>query len=311
MAVGFIQKVRKKMNKKIVRIIGWGLLSCGIFAGMLYTEKNSLTSCNTALAILIAYTVEFFVIALIDLTDNSVWKEQLRLYMRKQLIKKDTPIRISFAYLFRIKIDGKYLLVSNGRGTEKYQPVGGAYKTTDKEKIFLKENYYLSEDDKIPMDVSSKNDYRMFVPASKLKDFVRRFDKTIDRELVNNLKREFREELIDTGILDFQNISYRYCGRHITTVEFSRHFQCYELLLADIVELIPTIEQEEKLRELTLADSKEYYFATKDEIEHCGIVEGTNMLKETIGDHSTKILEENEQYLKKIKRDKGIYNIKL
>lgn len=83
MAVGFIQKVRKKMNKKIVRIISWGLLSCGIFAGMLYTEKNSLTSCNTALAIVIAYTVEFFVIALIDLTDNSVWKEQLRLYMRK------------------------------------------------------------------------------------------------------------------------------------------------------------------------------------------------------------------------------------
>lgn len=299
------------MSKKYSRAVFWGIMTCIVFAGILYTEKNDISAWNTLLGIIIAYTVQWCVTACIDCADNSTWKEQLRIYMRKQIIKGDDPIRISFAYLFRIKVDGKYLLVINGRGTGKYQPVGGAYKTSDKEKNYLKNNFYLSEDNKIPVDTCSKNDYRMFVPASRLRAFVRRFDKTLDRELVKNLKREFREELVATGILDFRKIRYRYCGRHLTSIEFSRHFQCYELLLADIVELLPTSEQEKKLRELLNANSEGYYFATKDEIEHCGIVEGTDNLKENIADHSFKILEETEQYLKKIRKYKGNYKVEL
>lgn len=299
------------MSKKCIRVAFWGVVTCVVFGGILYAEKNNISVLNTLLGILIAYTVQFCVTAIVDCTDNSTWKEQLRMFMRKQIIKKDDPIRISFAYLFRIKVDGKYLLVRNGRGTGKYQPVGGAYKTKNKEKNYLKDNFYLAEDNKIPVDAASKNDYRMFVPASKLKSFVRRFDKTIDRELVKSLEREFREELIATGILDFEKIRYRYCGRHFTSIEFSRHFRCYELLLADIVELLPTSEQEDKLRELIKSDSNEYYFATKEEIEHCGIVEGTDNLKEVIADHAFKILEETEQYLKKIRRDKGIYKVNI
>ena len=306
-----IQEVRRKMSKKCFRVLLWGTVTCVVFGGILYTEKNNISAWNTLLGIVIAYTVQWCVTAIIDCVDNSTWKEQLRMYMRKQIIKKDDPIRISFAYLFRIKVDGKYLLVPNGRGTGKYQPVGGAYKTTNVEKNYLKNSFYLTEDNKIPVDVSSKNDYRMFIPAGKLKAFVRRFDKTKNRELVKNLKREFKEELIVTEILDFRKIQYRYCGRHLTNIEFSRHFRCYELLLADIVELLPTPEQENKLRTLINADNDKYYFATKDEIEHCGIVEGTNKLKEVIADHSFKILEETEQYLKRTRRDKGIYKVDL
>lgn len=311
MVVECIWEVIRKMRKKCIRVIFWGVVTCVAFYGILYTEKNNISAWNTLLGIIIAYTAQWCVTAFIDCTDNSTWNEQLRMYMRKQIIKKDDPIRISFAYLFRIKVDGRYLLVPNGRGTGKYQPVGGAYKTTNKEKNHLKNNFYLSEDNKIPVDVSSKNDYRMFVPASKLKAFLRRFDKTIDRELVKNLKREFREELITTGILDFRKIRYRYCGRHLTSIEFSRHFRCYELLLADIVELLPTLEQESELRELINIGSNKYCFATKDEIEHCGIIEGTDNLKEVIADHSFKVLEETEQYLKRIRKDKGIYEVEL
>lgn len=311
MVVEYIQEVIRKMSKKCIRAVWWGVVTCVVFGGILYAEKNKISVLNTLLGIIIAYTLQFCVTAIMDCTDNSTWKEQLRVLMRKQIIKKDDPIRISFAYLFRIKVDGKYLLVINGRGTGKYQPVGGAYKTENKEKEHLKNNYYFSEDNKIPVDVASKNDYRMFVPASKLKAFMRRFDKTKDRELVKSLDREFREELVATGILDFKTIRYRYCGRHFTGIEFSRHFQCYELLLADIVELLPTAEQEVELRKLINTVSDKYCFATKEEIEHCGIVEGTDNLKEVIADHSFKILEETEQYLKKIRRDKGTYKVKI
>ena len=299
------------MSKKCCRVLAWGIATCVIFLGMLYTEEKGIPVWGTLLGIIIAYTGQRCVTALGDCKDSSAWKEQLRMYRRKQIIKKDHLIRISFAYLFRIKVDGKYLLVLSERGTGKYQPVGGVYKTTDKEKSYLKDKFHLSEDNKIQADLFSKNDYRMFVPASKLKSFVRRFNKTLDRERVKNLKREFREELVAKGILGFKQICYRYCGRHFTNIEFSRHFRCYELLLADIVELLPTLEQEDKLRALMGNDSKEYYFATKDEIEQCGIVEGTDKHKETIGDHSYKILEETEQYLKQIRRDKGTYTIDL
>ena len=77
-----------------------------------------------------------------------------------------------------------------------YKPklVGGVFHCFNASELLLglKEKFYLSEDDKIKVDASSKNDYRMFVPASKLKAFVKRFDKTVDREQVKNLKREFR-----------------------------------------------------------------------------------------------------------------------
>lgn len=43
-------------------------------------------------------------------------------------------------------------------------------------------------------------------------------------------------------------------------------FQCYELLLADIVELLPTRDQEKDLLKLRDKQSEVYYFATAEEI---------------------------------------------
>lgn len=301
-----MEKIRKKIGK-ILSGVGITLI---IFVGIIYTQKEQLSVWNTVLSIAISYAIQFSWTAFLDCTDNTVWKEQLRTYRRKNIIKKDERIRISFAYLFRIQVDGKYLLVQNGRGTGKYQPVGGAYKVKEEEKLYLKEKLYVTDDDKMPLDRSSKNDYRMFVPENNLKKFVRRFDKTLNREYITNLSREFTEELIKTRILDkdFGKVTYRYCGRHYTGIEFSRYFQCHELLLADIVEVQLTTEQEEKLRALMEKNDRRYRFAGKKEIEHCGIAEDKEKYTEDIADHTIKILGEKEQYLRRIKRDRGKYS---
>ena len=68
----------------------------------------------------------------------------------------------------------------------------------------------------------------------------------------------------------------------------------YELLLADIVELISTKEQEQELKMLMQTPSEKYRFVTADEIKRLGIDTKTGNLKESIGDHSKKILEETE-----------------
>lgn len=46
-----------------------------------------------------------------DLTDTVNWKKSQRKLERGGFIKNDTIVRISFAYVYRIKIGNKYLLV--------------------------------------------------------------------------------------------------------------------------------------------------------------------------------------------------------
>ena len=134
------------------------------------------------------------------------------------------------------------------------------------------------------MDRLSKGDYRLRLKNRYLRKFIKRFDKTKDREKISNLSREFWEELISTGILrgpEFDMLAYSECGRHFTELHFSEHFQCYELLMADM------------FRELMETRSTKYYFATSDEIISLGVKIGTEDLHETISDHTKKILVEH------------------
>lgn len=228
---------------------------------------------------------------------------------RGDFIKNDTLVRISFAYLYRIKVGNKYLLVKNERGTEKYQPVGGVYKLAGNEKIELKNRYQVKDDDKISIDESSRDDYRLRIENKYLRKFMKRFDCRANRERIDNLSREFKEELIDKNIVNWNRISYRYCGRHITELHWGEHFQCYELLLADIIELLPTPEQENDLRNLMGLPSESYRFATAEEIISLGIDTNSGDLRETIADHTTKIIQENEGKLIKNKSVGKIYRV--
>lgn len=228
---------------------------------------------------------------------------------RGDFIKNDTLVRISFAYLYRIKVGNKYLLVKNERGTEKYQPVGGVYKLAGNEKIELKNRYQVKDDDKISIDESSRDDYRLRIENRYLRNFMKRFDRRANRERIDNLSREFKEELIDKSIVNWNHISYRYCGRHITELYWGEHFQCYELLLADIIELLPTLEQENDLKNLMGQPSESYRFATAEEIISLGIDTNRGELRETIADHTAKIIQENEGKLIKNKSVGKIYRV--
>ena len=215
---------------------------------------------------------------------------------RGDTIKKETLVRVSFAYLYRIKVGSEYLLIKNARGTGKYQPVGGVYKLTGDERIELNNRYHVVDDDKVPIDESSRDDYRLQMPSRYLKKFMNRFDsKKASRERIDDVSREFKEEIGNE--LGWTGIRYRYCGRHITDLKFGDHFRCYELLLADIVELLPTETQRNDLVDIHRQALDKYRFATADEITGLGIIPGTDKMVEWIADHSAKMIQENEQYL--------------
>src|SRR5690606_19765064 len=122
------------------------------------------------------------------------------------------PIRITVAYLFRIEVNGQYLLVRNQRDIPGYQPPGGVYKYLRRENADLFDKLGLIPDSKISIDVIAENDLRLHMKTRrKLLKFIRWFNKRKWREV--DPWREFFEELIKPGILSHENfphIQYRY-----------------------------------------------------------------------------------------------------
>lgn len=194
---------------------------------------------------------------------------------------------------------------------ESISQLEGFYKLKGNEKLELKNLYYVKDDDKVSIDESSRNDYRLRIESKYLRQFVKRFDKKADRERIDNLSREFVEELIEKRIVNWNQITYRFCGRHITELRFGEHFQIYELLLADIVELLPTAEQENDLRQLMTQPSDLYLFATAKEIISLGVDTEIGELGESIGDHAKKTIQEYEDQLIKSRDFGKIYTVEL
>lgn len=295
---------------KALKSIGLAAISLVGLVVIIVFEIKEWPVGNSIAGIVLGFSLPGLYHSVQDLFDNTSWKSMQRKYERAGVIKKDTVLRISFAYLYRIKIADKYLLVKNARGTGKYQPVGGVYKLSEQEKLKIKNRYQVKDDNKVLIDESSRDDYRLRIENKYLRCFVRRFNKKADREKIDNLSREFVEELVNTGIVDWNSISYRYCGRHTTSLDYSEHFQCYELLLADVVELLPTPEQEKDLISLMSNPSDLYRFATAEEITCLGINTQNGNLVESIGDHTKKVLQETEGQLSTLSKVGQIFTVR-
>lgn len=285
---------------KVVKTIIFVLLSLLCTINIFLFEIKNWPAGSSISGIILGFAIPKLNSSIQDLFDNTTWKSSQRKLERGGLIKKDTIIRISFAYLYRIKIGNKYFLIKNGRGTGKYQPVGGVYKLKGNEKIELKNLFHVKDDNKVTIDKSSRDDYRLLMENRYLRKFVKRFNKKAEREQIDDLSREFEEELIKTGIVDWRQITYRVCGRYTTELRLGEHFQIYELLLGDVVELILTREQEEDLYKLMSHHSDKYYFATSEEIISLGVDPGNKKYIESIGDHTKQTIQETEDKLIKI-----------
>lgn len=296
------------MRKKILKsLVLFALTAVAITLIVVFEIKN-LPVGGSIGGLIAGLSIPSLGASFVDFGDNTNWKTSQRKLQRGKIINKDTVVRISFAYLFRIKVDGKYLLVKNSRGTGKFQPVGGVYKFKDEEARYLRQEFSSEDDDKIPVDESSKGDYRLQFKNQHLRKFVRRFNRTKNRENIENLSREFKEELFGVGMLkqdSFGPLTYTYCGRHMTELKYGEHFQCYELLLADVVHVELTMEQEQKFRELMGRVSEKYTFASDEEIKSLGVKVGSSDLIEKISDHTKKILIENTNELTKPWNSRG------
>ncbi|MCF2445397.1 hypothetical protein L0657_15650 [Dyadobacter sp. CY345] len=200
-------------------------------------------------------------------------------------LKPSKPVRISMAYFFRIRVNGKYLLIdSHRRPGSGYQPVGGVYKYLPNETSTLFNSLGIEDINGIPIDVDSKNDLRCIVKKRKhLPKFIRWFNSKKDRE--TDPWREFYEELVASGILPhnkFPYLQYVHCGCNYEGIKDPDFFTYDEFLYADIFELKPDgPEQLGALIALDPPQSDQIIFATHDEIQNGRTVTGKVILPQT------------------------------
>lgn len=213
--------------------------------------------------------------------------KQLKFYFQTQFLYRKKEIRLSLAYLYRIKIDNKYLLVkSNHR--DYFQPVGGAYKTLPgSEKIF--EKLDVKSDRLIETEKGiAKGDLRVFVKGINVIEFLEWYYSKEDREI--SPWREFCEELISTEIVpwkDFKFIDYKFKGS-IKTPIITLDSVDKGLFIFDVFDFIPNNEQLRILRTLLAqGDTDEYIWADEYLINRLGHDERQKKYIYKISKHTT------------------------
>lgn len=231
-----------------------------------------------------------------------VWehRNQLKLYFKTKFWKyRNIDIRFSISGLYKIQIPNtnKYLLVLNRRIENQLQPVGGAYKRFGDDSLFNKWGYK-PDNSKNGLDVDEKSssDLRFMVKGKHCVDVLNWFDTGNEREL--DPKREFTEELLDTGILDsdiFHNIQQKRIRRFSKNLIWSDFFSCYEILIYDIFELVPNDTQKKALIKLSQQKtdlSNGFAIVDCDSIEQLRLVKNGNQISR-IGRHTKLIINKD------------------
>ncbi|MFE9422048.1 hypothetical protein ACFYNO_03680 [Kitasatospora sp. NPDC006697] len=220
---------------------------------------------------------------------DSLLSSRLRIRHRWYSLRYATSdIRVSAAYLFRIKVDDRYLLIRSNRAPH-FQPVGGVYKASRDGKAFLAA-IGARDDDLIPIDTESASDLRIRIKGSQLPRFYDWFDARKGRE--DSPWREFHEELIEPGILspaDFPYVFHDYLGREVDRIRHSRHADSLEILIADVYDLLPTARQEAALRTLLASHGPTVAWATADTIRRRGAVPGGQQTID-IAQHAIRVI---------------------
>ncbi len=239
---------------------------------------------DNLLKISIGLIIASFIDICVNLYDN---RERLRVIISTWILKPNKAIRITTAYLFRIEINGKFLLIKRHKKDRiGYQPVGGTFKYLRDENRELFDNLGLEPCNLVPRDSDTENDLRLIMrKRKKLFKYLKWFEKRKDREL--DPWREFYEELIEPGMIPFskfQHIQYSFIKKVEELAIPSPVYQYDEFRYAEIYELkFENDAQKQAFVNLDKNDS--VVFVTPDEIRKGSTINGITILP-----HSIKIL---------------------
>ena len=218
----------------------------------------------------------------------------LKLYWSCMIFRRNIELRLTIAYLYRIEMNGKYLLAKSNRIANTYQPVGGVYKYFHPEAKKDLDNIGALTDNNITNDEVSEFDLRLkLVKRKNIRKFLTWFFAAEEREW--DPWREFYEELVVTGILpsaEFGYIHYELVGQHFDPIHYDKFFKVDTFKYADIfVPKFVNHQQQVEIKKLMDVQSDNYIWVTQEEIAR-----GKSEQGHLIADHTNKIF-----HTKKIK----------
>jgi NTE family protein len=196
--------------------------------------------------------------------------------------------RLSLSGLFRMQVNGGHFLVK-GRERQLFQPVGGVYKAYQGADALFQELGVLSDRNVLSAHCTER-ELRIRLRGKNVARLVEWFRTRKEREVTP--EREFREELIESHIVNadiFSRIEISYLQTHYDPITFSTHFQCYELRVAEIFDILLTPDQQKFLVDLQGSPDSRYGFFNAGVIQTRGVVPPAK-LQETIARHATWIL---------------------
>lgn len=262
----------RSVKKAIIMILVF--IVCCILTCWGAVQQAPIVVCLGAIASTILGSVVSIIFEAIDFHGQGLhlWLQHLG-YWNKE-------VRLSISYLFRIEVDGKYLMVKGNRLKRQYQPVGGVYKYYPEAKPVL-ERMKFNLDTKMG-NTDETDDLRIRIKGKYLLTFMEWFMSMENREY--DPQREFKEELIDTGLLpaqSFEILKYRKVGVHNDGIKYSTYLACDELLYSDIFELVLTANQKHIIRDAVQRNPEMLCLASVEELRSqcCNGIEknlGTN-----------------------------------
>lgn len=182
-------------------------------------------------------------------------RERHRLHMMiRTKTEQRKEVRVSAAYLFRIKLGEEYLMIRGGHIPGQYQPVGGVYKRYASSRAEL-EKLHVTSDNSVGSRETDGDDLRVVLPMRNLLKFLDWFDKGKGREI--QVCRELFEELVEPGYLNMDHpwsAEIEYLTSAKRALHYSIHSKMDELLVHDAFELHLSEDEQVYLR-TKIADS--------------------------------------------------------
>jgi hypothetical protein len=162
-----------------------------------------------------------------------------------------SQIRVSVAYLVRIRVEGRYLLVRGHRITTQFQPVGGVYKVRQDVLDRLREKLGVAADVRFSEDADNAGDLRLMMPGRSLRPFLQWLGQRQEYEAAP--WREFFEELVKPGLVRaeaFATPHFEFLGSRSTSLHFDKHSGHRQLIVVDLFDFHPNERQKTELRAL-------------------------------------------------------------
>ena len=190
-----------------------------------------------------------------------------RIWFQAKIKYHKQDLYLSFSYLYKIEVEGKYLLVRGHRMKDRYQPIGGVYKFYPEAKYFLNSIHY--QPDTMVGNFEDADDLRIRIKGKHLLKFMEWFNSMQNREC--DPTREFFEELIRPGFLPeecFRHLQYRKVDVHNKGVTKSvLPDRIPEVIYADIFEVTLDEQQKELVKAAVDRHPYDLCLATPDEMK--------------------------------------------